>query len=66
MQAFEKFAFGSGYTDVSDPEKLVHMLYYIIGEECMSELYKHPAFHGRADAETNDDIVNYLTEERGW
>lgn len=66
VQTFERFAFGSGYTDVYDPEKLVNMLYYIIGEECMSELYKNPAFHGRADAETNDDIVNYLIVERGW
>lgn len=66
VQTFERFAFGSGYTDVCDPEKLVNMLYYIIGEECMSELYKHPAFHGQADAETNDDLVNYLIVERGW
>lgn len=66
VQTYENFNFGFVYTDVCDPEKLVNMLYYIIGEECMYEFYKHPAFHGRADAETNDDLVKYLTEERGW
>jgi hypothetical protein len=26
------------YTDLSDPEKLINMLYYIIGEEVLSEM----------------------------
>ena len=33
VQEYEDNAFGARYTDVSDPEKLANMLYYIIGEE---------------------------------
>lgn len=35
VQAYEKDLFGETYTDVSNPEKLVNMLYYIIGEEVL-------------------------------
>ena len=30
---YEKDNFGEIYTDIADPEKLVNMLYYIIGDE---------------------------------
>ena len=36
--AYEKENFGEIYTDLSDPEKLVNMLYYIIGEEMLTEI----------------------------
>lgn len=35
---YEKENFGEIYTDLSDPEKLVNMLYYIIGEEVLHEM----------------------------
>ena len=38
VQEYEDNAFGERYTDVSDPEKLANMLYYIIGEEVISDL----------------------------
>ena len=38
VQTYEKDNFGEIYTDLSDPEKLVNMLYYIIGEEVLYEM----------------------------
>ena len=38
VQTYEKDNFGEIYTDLSDPEKIVNMLYYIIGEEVLYEM----------------------------
>ena len=38
VQEYEDNAFGERYTDVSDPEKLANMIYYIIGEETINDL----------------------------
>ena len=38
VQTYEKDNFGEIYTDLSNPEKLVNMLYYIIGEEVLTEI----------------------------
>ena len=38
VQTYEEENFGEVYTDLSDPEKLVNMLYYIIGEEVLYEM----------------------------
>ncbi len=38
VQEYEKSNFGEVYTDLSDPEKLVNMLWYIIGEEVLFEM----------------------------
>lgn len=38
VQTYEKENFGEIYTDLSDPEKLINMLYYIIGEEVLYEM----------------------------
>ena len=38
VQEYEDNAFGERYTDVSDPEKLANMLYYIFGEMVIHDL----------------------------
>ena len=38
VQTYEKDNFGEVYTDLSNPEKLVNTLYYIIGEEVLYEI----------------------------
>jgi hypothetical protein len=38
VQAYEKDNFGEVYTDLSNPEKLINMLFYIIGEEVLFEM----------------------------
>ena len=38
VQTYEENIFDKVYTDLSDPEKLINMLYYIIGEEVLFEI----------------------------
>ena len=37
IKEYEQFNFGEVYTDLSDPEKIVNMYAYIIGEEIVSD-----------------------------
>ena len=66
VQEYEKDAFGEVYTDCSNPEKLINMVYYIIGDEFIGEMYKIEAFndnwHNVADEETNAIIVEAIKE----
>ena len=67
VQTYEKQNFGELYTDLSDPKKLVNMLYYIIGEEVIAEMYNITAFSEHwdeeADEETNAEIIREMI---GW
>lgn len=67
VQDYEKNAFGEIYTDLSDPEKLVNMVYYIIGEEVIDDMYKEIAefedkWDDEADEETNKIIIEKMKE----
>lgn len=67
VQTYEKLQFGEIYTDCSDPEKLVNMVYYIIGDEVITEmLMKIKTFNDYwnnvADEETNEIIVKEMKE----
>ena len=61
---YEKDNFGEVYTEVYDPEKLINMVYYIIGEEVISDMYDIDEFNDNwdnyADEETNAIIVEKL------
>lgn len=66
VQTYEKEQFGEVYTDLSDAEKLINMVYYIIGDEVIGEMYDIEAFNenwnDRADEETNNIIVKALKD----
>jgi len=67
VQTYEKDNFGEIYTDLSDPEKLVNMLYYIIGEEVLYEIMDgveawEENWSNQADEETNAKILEELGE----
>ena len=67
VQTYEKDNFGEVYTDLSDPEKLVNMLFYIIGEEVLFEMMDNSEtwsenWNNRADEETNAKILEELGE----
>lgn len=66
VQEYEKDNFGENYTDISDPEKLANMLYYIIGDDAIAEMYNIKEFNDNwdnvADEETNAIIVKQLKE----
>ena len=67
VQGYEKEQFGKIYTDLSDPEKLINMVYYIIGDEVIGEMYDIDAFNDgwndRADDDTNAVIVKAMKEK---
>ncbi len=65
VQAYEKDNFGEVYTDLSDPEKLINMLYYIIGEEVLYEMMDgievwEENWDNQANEETNAAILEVI------
>ena len=67
IQEYESDNFGEVLTDLSDPEKISNMLYYIIGEEAIQELYEYSeAFsengNNCATAENNELIIQDINE----
>lgn len=67
VQDYENSNFGEVYTDLSDPEKLVNMLYYIIGNEVIGEMNNQietfcEKWNDEADEKTNKMIIEALNE----
>lgn len=66
VQNYEKEQFGEVYTDCSDPEKLINMVYYIIGDEVIGKMYEietlEENWNSRADDETNAIILKAMIE----
>ena len=65
VQTYEKENFDELYTDLSDPEKLINMLFYIIGEEVLWEMLDDSEtlsenWDDRANEETNAKILKEL------
>ncbi len=68
VQTYEKDNFGEIYTDLSNPEKLINMLYYIIGEEVLFEMMDgieawNKNWNNQADEETNAEILKAIAEK---
>ena len=68
IQTYEINNFGQIYTDLSDPEKLINMLWYIIGEEVLFELMEginefHDNWNNIATDEINRAILKAITEK---
>ena len=68
VQTYEKDNFGEIYTDLSNPEKLVNMLYYIIGEEVLYEMMDgieawEENWNNIATDETNAAILEAIKEK---
>ena len=67
VQTYEENNFGEVYTDLSNPEKLINMLYYIIGEEVLFDMMDgieawEENWNNQADEETNIEILKELGE----
>jgi len=67
VQEYEKDNFGKVYTDLSDPEKLINMLFYIIGEEVLVEMMEdievwNENWNNLATHEINAAILEELGE----
>ena len=68
VQTYERDRFGEVYTDLSDPEKVVNMLFYIIGEEVLYEIMDgieawDENWNNQADEETNAAILEAIKEK---
>jgi len=64
---YEKDNFGEVYTDLSNPEKLINMVYYIIGEEVLDEMMTgieawNDNWNNRATDETNAAILKEVKQ----
>lgn len=67
VQTYEKDNFGEVFTDLSDPVKVVNMLFYIIGEEVIWEMLNQSKtwdenWNNLADEEINAKILKELGE----
>lgn len=60
VQEYELDNFGEVTTDLSDPEKLVNMLAYVIGEEFLNE--SETLAEKWDDVLSDEDIQNIITE----
>ena len=64
VQTYEKEQFGEIYTNLSDPEKLLNMVYYIIGDEVIGDMCEIKEFNDgwndQADEETNLTIIKAM------
>ena len=66
VQGYEKDNFGEVYTDLSNPEKLINMVYYIIGDEVICDMNDIEEFNENwnncANEETNAIIIEAMKE----
>lgn len=65
IQEYELSNFGETYTDLSNPERVANMLYYIIGEEELFELMDgidefNNNWNNQATEETNQAILKQI------
>ena len=64
VQEFEEFHFGEVNTDLSNPEKLINMVYYIVGDGVICEMNDIEEFSNNwnnlSDDETNAAIVKKM------
>jgi len=70
VQTYERDNFGEVYTDLSNPEKLINMLYYIIGEEVLFEMMEgiqawEDNWNNIATNETNAEILKAIKKKGG-
>lgn len=69
VQTYEKERFGEVYTDLSNPEQVINMLYYIIGEEVLYEMMDsidvfRDNWNNKATEETNAKILQAIKEKQ--
>lgn len=58
VQNYEMDVFGKVGTDLSCPSDVVNMLYYIIGEEIMTDIYDY--YYGHVDEEMRTEMLETL------
>lgn len=60
---YEKDNFGEVYTDITNPVNLVNMLYYVIGDMVLAELFRmHDLWSDNATEEVNNILIKALKD----
>ena len=66
VQEYERDTFDEVFTDLSNPEKLINMVWYIIGDEIIGQMFSIEVFDDNwnncADEETNAKILEAMKE----
>lgn len=62
IQEYEKNQFGEVNTDLSSSEAVANMLYYIIGEETLSEIPSLYSYSGYLDDEEKAELIQEIEE----
>lgn len=62
IQEYEKNQFGEVNTDLSSSEAVANMLYYIIGEETLSEISSFYSYSGYLDDEEKAELIQEIEE----
>ena len=70
VMKYEMANFSAMFTNLSSPERLINMLYYIIGEEVLYEMMKdveefHSNWNNQANEETNAKILEAIKKKQG-
>tara|TARA_Y100000401_G_scaffold32952_1_gene24358 strand:- start:9860 stop:10237 length:378 start_codon:yes stop_codon:yes gene_type:complete len=60
VQEYEKWQFGELYTDVTNPEKLVNMYVYIMGEDILNDTKLHDKYWNK---KLNDDMITEIINQ---
>ena len=65
IKEWEQDNFGECYTDLSDPEKIVNMYVYIIGENLIHEVYDdlELIINEKVKGKKKEQLINNLFEE---
>lgn len=67
VQTYENDNFGTVYTELGNPEKLINMVWYVIGEDVIAEMNEIEVFSDNwnnvADEETNAAIIKAIREK---
>ena len=67
VQEYWKDVFGEVFTDLSTPEKLINMVWYVIGDEVIGDMVDIDVFYDNwddvADDETNEKILDAMKEK---
>ena len=66
VREYEQEHYGETYTDLSNPERLVNMLFYIIGEEELYSMMENiDAFHDNWNEEADEELNELILKEIG-
>lgn len=62
IQEYEITNFGEVITELSNPENVANMLYYIIGEETLFEIPSFYSYSGCLDEEEKEELLKKIEE----